>query len=239
LARSLFGEANPVGRTLSGGQRVRTEVEVVGVIGEIRMADLRLPPDEALFVSHTYQNLGSTRPVTLLFRATTLDPATLEAVAKSLEALLPSVPVPQPTVLTARIDVQLSEQRILAKLLAVISTLAVLLATVGLYSVIAFTVASRRADYGIRMALGANARRIAELVLRSAGAIVGVGTVLGLCGAYAFSRLVESRLFGVTPLDWGTYVGASILLGLAATLACWIPARTAARTNPAQVLRRD
>jgi ABC-type antimicrobial peptide transport system permease subunit len=162
----------------------------------------------------------------------------MEAVARALEDALPDIPVPLPAPLTQRIDVQLSEQQLLMRLLWLLSGFAVILAAVGLYGVIAFGVASRRTEFGIRIALGADGGRIRRLVFRSAAGIIGVGTALGFGGAFALSRLIESRLFGVAPMDAPTYLGSAVLLGIVAGVACWIPARRAATTDPAATLLR-
>ena len=138
-----------------------------------------------------------------------------------------------------RIDARLAEQRIFARLLGLLSGLAVLLAAVGLYGVIAFAVAGRKREFGIRLALGANGARIMRLVLASAVTIVTVGTALGLLGAYALSRVLESRLFGVEAVDATSYIGAAALLALMAVLACLVPARAAMCVDPVAALRQE
>ncbi len=156
-----------------------------------------------------------------------------------MEAVAPSLPVPQPTPLTDRIDVQLSEQRIFARLLGLLSSLAVLLAAVGLYGVVAFELAGRKREFGIRIALGADGLRISRLVLRSAATIVVWGTLFGLAGAYVLSRVIESRLFGVAAVDVTSYVAAVALFSVVAVLACWVPGAAAVRVDPVDTLRTE
>ena len=147
--------------------------------------------------------------------------------------------MPPLTPLTDRIDVQLSEQRIIARLFGLLSSLAVLLAAVGLYGVVAFAVAGRKREFGIRVALGADGPRISRLVFRSATTIVVWGTLLGLAGAYVLSRVIESRLFGVEAVDATSYIAAIALLAVVAVLACWIPAAAAVRVDPVATLRLE
>ena len=195
------------------------------------------PPDEAVFLP--YPTAFPSLAFTLLMRTRHFDPGVADAIRGAVELVVPSLPVPEPTLLTDRIDAQLSEQRIFARLLALLSGLAVLLAAVGLYGVIAFAVAGRRREFGIRLALGADQARIARLVFGSASAIVTVGTGLGLVGAYGLSQVLASRLFGVPALDAASYAGAALLLGTVALLACWAPARAAVRVDPVATLRQD
>lgn len=236
LAQALFGTTNAVGRTVRRGIRDLEEAVVIGVVGELRMVDPTDPPDEAYFLPYPG---GQAMPITVLVATEPGRPNVLVDVQAELERLLPDLSVPQPTPLAGRIDQQIGEQRLLARLLSIFSGIAVLLSGVGLYGVMAYAVQGRKRELGIRLALGANGSRLARLVFRSAGATTGVGIALGLIGAYALSRLVQSRLFGVTALDPATYVGGAALLALIALLAGWAPLRAAARIDVSETLRRD
>lgn len=237
LAGRLFGRADVVGQTVLVGRRKPEEAEIVGVVGDLRLRDLRSPPDEAFFLP--YPTLGLRGTVTILVRTSGSDARVTDAVRGAVEAVVPSLPVPLPTPLTDRIDVQLSEQRIFARLLGLLSSLAVLLAAVGLYGVVAFEWAGRKREFGIRLALGADGRRISRLVLRSAATIVVWGTLFGLAGAYGLSRVIESRLFGVAAVDVTSYVAAVALLSVVAVLACWVPGAAAVRVDPVDTLRAE
>ena len=114
-----------------------------------------------------------------------------------------------------------------------------MLAAVGLYGLIAFDVAGRRRELAVRVALGAPAWRIARLVLRSATEILIGGTLLGLCGAYVLSRSLQSRLFGVAPVDPASYIASALLLGLVATAACVIPTWRAVHVDPMATVRYE
>lgn len=237
LARRLFGEEPPVGRIVHVGLRELDEARVVGVVGEIRIGDLRSQPDELFFLSYPIPGLTGT--VTPHVRFSSSDPEAAERVQTALESALPDLPVPALVPLTDRIEGHLSEQCLYARLLGLLAALAVLVAGVGLYGVVAFTVANRRREFGIRCTLGADRGAIAGLALRSATNILASGTLLGLLSAYGLARLIENRLFGVAALDPLSYLGAAGLLALISGVACGIPAMSAMRLDPVETLRAD
>lgn len=236
LAYRLFGQTAVVGRTVHVGMQTLEEAAVVGVIGDVRLTRLHATPDEALFLPFP---AAQTNPVTVVIRVADSDPAAPARIREALEAAAPAFPVPEPEALRSRIDDQLAEQRILARLLVVFSGLAVLLAAGGLYGVVAFGATGRSREFAIRIAVGADGTGIATLVFRSAALIVAAGTAVGLAGAYGLSTLIGSRLFGVSPMDPLSYVGAAALLAAVATLACWLPARAAARLDPVTTLKQE
>jgi hypothetical protein len=235
LATRLFGSTDVVGRTVRVGIRAFEEAEIVGVVGDVRLMTLDGPPDETFFLPRAPAGLGGA--VTLLFR--TDAPEVAAAVHRELEAALPEMPVELPTPLAGRIDLGLVEQRLFAKVLTLFSTLAVVLAAVGLFGVVSFAVAQRRREFGIRIALGADGARLRSLVLRAAGVIVVLGIGAGVIVASTLSRLIEARLFGVDAADLSSYLGAAALMGIVALVACWIPAREALGTNPVDALRAE
>ena len=117
--------------------------------------------------------------------------------------------------------------------------MALLLTAVGIYGVIAYSVSQRTGEIGIRMALGAQPSGILGLIIREAMSVVGLSIGLGFAGALACSRLLRSLLYGIAPWDPVTFVAISILIAVVALLACWIPARRAARVNPTVALRSE
>jgi ABC-type antimicrobial peptide transport system permease subunit len=128
--------------------------------------------------------------------------------------------------------------RLAATLLTVFGLLALLLAAVGLYGVMAYAVNRRTREIGIRMALGAQGYEVRRLVMAEGTAVVVIGLALGLAGALAGTRLVESFLCGVTPNDPMTFAGAAVLLSVVALLANYVPARHASRTDPMMAIRQ-
>jgi hypothetical protein len=236
LARRLFGTTEVLGRTVHVGVRTFEPTEIVGVVGDLRLMELDAPPDEGFFMPRPFS--GYSNAVTVLFKSSDLGAGVMASVQAALEAALPSTPIPLAAPLADRIDLRLAEQRLFAQLLTLFSVLAVVLAAVGLYGVVAFAVAGRRREFGIRMALGADGKRLRALVLRSAALVIALGVSTGIAAAAALSRLIESRLFGVQAMDLGSYAGAAGLLALVALLACWVPARSAMTTDPVATLRR-
>ena len=182
---------------------------------------------------------GGANSMTLVVK-TALEPMSL---AGTVQKAVLSVDSDQPVADILSMDQVLArnvaERRLAVLLLGLFASLALALAAVGLYGVMAFNVANRTRDIGIRMALGAQARDVLGLVLRQGGRLVGLGVVLGLLGALGVTRLMTSLLFQVAPTDLVTYVATPLVLGWVAFVACWVPARRAARVDPMEALRYE
>ena len=123
--------------------------------------------------------------------------------------------------------------------LGIFAGIGLMLAVVGVYGVIAYTVAQSRADIGIRMAIGARATDVVRMFVDEGLVLTGVGLVLGAVGAFVLTRLMSGLLFGVTPTDAPTFVGVALLMGVVALVACYLPARRAANVDPLLALRRE
>jgi ABC-type antimicrobial peptide transport system permease subunit len=137
------------------------------------------------------------------------------------------------------ISLSLAQRRFAMILLATFAGLALILSTIGIYGVIAYLVAGRTREIGIRMALGADRRAVARLVLRGAVKLALLGVLIGLVSAVALTRLMANMLYGVSPIDPLTYLAISVLLLLVALAASYIPARRAMRVDPVIALRYD
>jgi putative ABC transport system permease protein len=144
-----------------------------------------------------------------------------------------------PRLLTEAVREESSYRRMFANLLMLLGVLAVTLAAVGLYGVVAFAVAARTREFGVRMAMGAATQTIIWFVLRRGLVLVAVGVIAGLGGAVALSKTIESRLFGVTAFDPVSYALAVLVLTSVALMATWIPARGATRVDPVVALRYE
>jgi putative ABC transport system permease protein len=129
--------------------------------------------------------------------------------------------------------------RFITLLLAIFAGVALALAAIGTYGVMAYSVAQRRQEIGIRMALGARASNVLGMVLTQGLGVAVAGLVIGVVGSFALTRLLTSMMFNVSPTDTATFLAAPLLLGAVALVACWIPARRATRVDPALVLKQD
>lgn len=151
----------------------------------------------------------------------------------------PGVPLSEVRTLERIVDDAVSGTRFTTLLLALFAVIALTLATVGTYGVIAYGVSQRRHEMGIRMALGASRGDVVRLVLTSGGSVSLIGIILGVAGALVLSRVMRGLVYGVATLDPLTFLAVPLLLAGAALAACWLPARRAAATPPATALRMD
>lgn len=213
-----------------------SDVEVVGVAGDARFASLRdVAPPTLYLPFRQYRQHQAT------FAARTDgDPRdVISQVERVLSEETPDVPVFGLQTQNDQIDASLRQERIFAYVVSSFGALAALLSCIGIYGTLAYAVARRTAEIGLRIALGADRRRVViGVVGQSLGPLVS-GVVLGLIAANMLSSFVESRLFGLSARDLPTFVAAVVALGLSALLAAWLPARRAARIDPATALRAD
>jgi predicted permease len=235
LARRLFGSTDVVGRTLRapGGASERT---IVGVVSQVSYSDPTRERRPTMFepLTQSYTSGGF-----LLIRAR-LALADLDTlVANALRSLDPAIPVAPAQRLSDGLDDQLSEQRLFARLLAVFAFVALFLSAVGLYALISHSVAGRTREFGVRVALGALRGRIVALVIGEAGLVTAVGVACGSVGAYAFGRVLDNRLFGVTASDPATWAFAAAVFGAVTFLAALVPALAATRVDPIDALRTE
>jgi len=150
-----------------------------------------------------------------------------------------NLPVDDVVSLEDHIARSLVQQNLIARLASFFGLLALLLASIGLYGVLSYSVARRRNEIGIRMALGASTYDVLKVVLRSGMALTVIGLIIGVAGSLALTRLVSTLLFGVKPTDITTFVFVSLTLLVVALVACYIPARRATRVDPLIALRYD
>jgi putative ABC transport system permease protein len=208
--------------------------EVVGVVETTKIVTLGEDPQPCFYVPLD-QNFSDAMN---LYIRTEGDPApVLAAAQRELRAMDPLVPVVNPLTVGEVIDQSLFAPKLAAALLGVMGVIALVLASVGLYGVLAFRVAQRSREIGLRMALGAGRREVLRMVLLSAMSVVGVGVGIGLVAAFAVSRAVASLLYGISTSDPTTFLGVTVLLSGVALLASTIPALRASRVDPLVTLR--
>ena len=249
FARGVFGGGPAVGRRLTGpafpfpGGGTGETWEVVGVVG-----DVNAPPDPgsslpATAAGDVYLSLLQPGMDSVSWEApyvivrTAGDPfAVVPFLREVLDEVYPGAPVTV-TALDARLSARFARLRFYVASAGVFGAVALLLAAFGLYGVLSYMVSQRRREIGVRVALGAGNRAVLALVLGQGGLLVGAGAVIGLLVAAAANRVIESVLFGVSPVDPLTWAAVTTVVFGVGLLACWSPARGAARINPMDVLR--
>ena len=246
LAREVFGGAPAVGQQVllgRGAGAAPLEVEVVGVVADIRYSGLGAAESwpEAFLSMHQLETGSSLLASSPFISVRTAgDPSAVVPLLRvAAAAAHPRASIEDVMTMDARLSARFAQPRFYAAFAGFFAALALFLAASGLYGLLSYTVAQRRREIGVRMALGAQARDILALVVRQGAALVAAGAVAGLLAAAAASRVLESFLFGVTPYDTLTFVGAPLSLAAVALAACWLPARRATRIDPMDTLRAE
>ena len=209
---------------------------VVGVVGRVKQDTLDSDPRIAFYLPQTQY---PTRAMTVALRSGNDPSGVLSAVKNELRKLDADLPMYYIRTMQQRVDESLARRRFSMLLLVVFAGVALALATIGIYGVMAYLVNQGTREIGIRVALGATRRNIVSLVVRQGMALALSGVAIGLAGAFLLTRLIRSLLFGVQATDPVTFVGIALLLGLVALLASYIPARRASRVDPLVALRYE
>jgi len=246
MARRYWPNEDPIGAHIKGGdQRGHNDewATIIGVVRDMRRGGMERQPTGHVFTWYR-QNLmygvpESLWPGDVIIRATQ-DP---RALAGSLRALIRSlndrVVLSPISTLEDQLSDQLAPRRFQTSLLAIFSLLALVLAAIGIYGLLHFSVAQRTHDIGVRMALGASQSDVLRMVLREGSQLAVVGILAGLCGAAVVTRVLQNLLFGVKPSDPLTFAAVAILLGAVALLASFIPAQRATKVDPVVALRYE
>jgi putative ABC transport system permease protein len=245
MARFYFGSSDPIGRTfqLGGGQQKTT---IVGVVEDVRHERLRLDVPPKMIYTLLAQRTaaldgtaGVPNQLTVTLR-TNMDPGALASTLRNeVRAVSKDVMVPYLRTMNEQIDAALVPEQLLAMLSTGFAVVALLLACIGLYGVMAYNVTRRTREIGIRMALGALPRTVLYRVLRETFAVSTMGVALGSLIALAVTRALSTFLFGLTPHDPATLLGTGRLLLLVSLVAGFLPARHAATVDPVRVLRNE
>ena len=237
FVKRYLGDRNPLNVHVGFGRDpgTPTPMEIIGVVSDAKYRSLRGETDsQAFFPFFANPDISG---FTMYVRTKTAPEAMFPALRRAVQEIDPNLPLYAMQTFDTRIERSLSNERLIASLSAVFGVLATLLAMIGLYGVMAYTVARRTREIGIRMALGALSRDIATMILRDVTLLVVVGLAIGLPAAWALGRYVETQLFGITAADPATIAAAVLVLAIVAALAGLIPARRAARINPVRALR--
>jgi predicted permease len=238
MARHYFPNENPLGKRFSlTKQASGEEREIIGVVKDAKFAGLRKENAGIVYLSHQQD---WPRPSINFALRTAGDPSALIATVRhTIQSVGKDIPVTGVTTLATRMDETLAQERLVATLSGFFGLTALLLACIGLYGLMAYTVTRRTHEIGIRMALGAQARDVLRLVMQETLLLVLLGVALGLGAAVATTRLISSLLFGLSATDPATLSLAALLLVAVAALAGYLPARRAASVDPIVALREE
>ena len=234
MAAEFWRGEDPVGKTISLERgSVRT---IVGVVAGVRSSNIQQPPQPEMYVPHVQT---PSRTATYLVRSPQPEGQVLSAAREVVRAMDPRLPVIQPGTFKALEDAALARPRFYLLLLALFAVLAVALAAIGIYGVVAYVVSQRTREIGVRIALGARTSSVIGLVIWQGLRPAFLGVILGIIGAIQFRQLISGLLYEIEPLDPATIALVIVMLSAIVLLACLIPARRAARIPPASALRSE
>ena len=237
LARQHFAGEDPIGKRITVPMSANPRpAEIIGIVGDVRYESLVDQPEPTTYFPHpelTYPFM------TLVIRTTGEPTAIAPAVQRELREIDPDQPVSDLRTMNQVMADTVSRARFNALLLALFATLATVLAAVGIFGVMNYSLTLRTREIGLRMALGAQRRGVLLLMLKQGLLLTSIGTAIGLVGALAFTRFMTSMLFGVGAADPATFVATVVLLMLVSLVACYLPARRATKIDPLIALRSE
>jgi predicted permease len=244
MARRAFGDKDPIGRRMAANGTHVPALEIVGVVGHVekRSLDGKGSVDTGYYVEHgTLARLfaGFSRHAIVAVRTRGDAMALAGAVRQAVLSIDPLQPVYSQQTLDQVVSDSVTDRRFTLLLLGVFAAVALLLASVGIYGVMSYSVAQRAREIGIRMALGAQRSAVLGMVVGQGARLAGTGIGIGLLGAAALSRAMGRLLYGVSPTDPLTYGLLAVALAVVALAACLLPARRAVRVDPAVALRAE
>ncbi|MGH9790999.1 MAG: FtsX-like permease family protein, partial [Candidatus Acidiferrales bacterium] len=238
IARRYFDGSNPVGQRMDfGSNQKEGKIEIVGVVRDMKYDLLRNDPPPTVY--SPARQRPNPRDVTFMLRTAGDPNALAPAVTQLVRDLDSNLPIFGLRSQTDVIRASLNRERETSSLLWFFAGLALVLAAIGLYGLMAHTVSTRTNEIGIRLALGADHGKIFRMVLKQGLLLVTLGVLLGVGGAWWATRVLASQLYGVQPNDVATLAGVAFVLAAVALLACYFPARRAARINPIIALRYE
>ncbi|HEY6615068.1 MAG TPA: ABC transporter permease, partial [Vicinamibacterales bacterium] len=238
MVRLHLTDGSPIGKRLhvNAGLIERLDYEIVGVVGDVKLAALDRDIRPTVYLPHTQLAV----PLMTLVVRTEMNPLSLApSVGAAVHALDRELPLADVRTMQEVVDATLARPRTVTVLLVAFAVIALLLAAVGVYGVMAYSVAQRTQEIGVRMAMGATPRSVFDLILAQALRLVGIGVMAGLVFAAALTRLLAALLYETEPLDPATFIVTTVLLTVVAMVACYVPARRGTRIAPVQALRAD
>ena len=243
FVRHYFPNEDPIGRRVKPSPPARiwreqrlTSFEIVGVVRDVKSAGLQAETEPTYYLPATQSPL---QDMALLVRTTTEPTAIVPALRQTVWSIDPNQPISNVNTMEQIVSDSISQPRLNMTLMALFGALALILAAVGIYGLLSYTVTQRTQEMGIRMALGAQVGDVMRLVLKQGMVLAIVGQAVGLAGALVLTRLIRALLFGVTPTDVTIFAAVVAVLTTIALLACYLPARRATKVDPLKALRYE
>ena len=236
MAQRFFPNSEAVGRRFGTDEKEKNKIEIVGVVKDVKYYSLTENPKPMVYYPHS-QDSGALQNLAVRFSGRP------ESVVPQIRQVICSVntnlPVDEVVTLADHIERSLVQQKLVARLASFFGLLALLLACIGLYGVLSYSVSQRSGEIGVRMALGATTGDVLKLILKGGMTLVLLGVVFGIAGSFALTRLAKALLFGVKPSDPLTFAAVAVILIVVAIIACYIPARRATKVDPLTALRYE
>ena len=240
MAKTQFPNGTPIGRRITLDDRTSPTAKwftIVGVVGTVKHS--KLAEDVKKETYYFYYKQLAPPQAELALKTDLATASMIQPLRDALRRVDPDQPLYDIKTLDDRVRVSLADRRAPMQLLLLFAAVALILSAIGIYGVLAYAVASRTGELGVRMAIGAQKQDILGLVLKQGGRLAAVGLGIGLVGSFALTRMMQAQLFGVSASDPLTFVVVIAVLGAVALLACWLPARRAAAVNPIEALRYE
>lgn len=238
FVKQFFPDDNPIGKRFGLNANTANQIEIVGVSADAKYTSLRDEIKPTMYIPWS-QDLRFVSRMTFEMRATGEASALIAGVREVVSSIETNLPVSEIKTQVEQSDQTLRLERWFAQLLSFFGFLALLLASIGLYGVLAYSVAQRTQEIGIRVALGAQTVDVLKLIIRQGMLLALIGVAIGLGGALGLTRLMQTLLYGISPTDPLTFATIAILLILVALLACYIPAQRATKVDPLLALRNE
>lgn len=237
FARRYWPGQDPIGKRVILDWSERPVMEIIGVVGRVKLNNLdEKAPNVRIYFPYRQFPLSS---LAVVMKTAAEPEGLVQSIRREVQAIDPQQPIFGVQTLQEMRDRNLAPQRFNFMLLGFFAASALLLAIIGLYGTLAYGVAQRRREIGVRVALGAQRADVIGLVVTQGMRLAAIGVVIGLAAAAGLTRVMQRLLFGVEPLDAATFVGVTVLLTIVAFLASFIPARKAANIEPMEALRYE
>jgi predicted permease len=239
MARKYWPNQDPIGKQVGPGSSRYPASVIVGIVADVKHLSLRDEPTPEMYVPYTQRPWPSMLSMQVAMRVNGDAASAISSARSVLRSLDPELPVGTVSTLASLIDDSMTQARFSMLLVAGFGMLAVVLTSIGMYGVVSYSVAQKTREIGIRIALGARQHDVFRMVLGEGGKLVGLGIALGVAGALASTRLIQSQLYGIEASDPLTFAAAALVLAAVGMAACYVPARRAVGVEPTVALRYE